>query len=123
MKRVKVVLHQLEVEVRIWATDILKEYMIKGFVMDENKAVERINNDYKIDCECAGIEPNPNGLIRKFYPHIVRHTFVTRCAEKGIDVRVACALAGHASLSITNDIYTHISETVKILECQKLWQN
>ncbi len=81
-----------------------------------NKAVERINNDYKIDCECAGIEPNPNGLIRKFYPHIVRHTFVTRCAEKGIDVRVACALAGHASLSITNDIYTHISETVKILE-------
>ncbi len=37
MKRVKVVLHQLEVEVRIWATNILKEYMIKGFVMDDER--------------------------------------------------------------------------------------
>lgn len=41
--------------------------------------------------------------------HDLRHTFVTRCAESGINVNVAQQLAGHSDISTTLKIYTHIT--------------
>jgi integrase len=39
--------------------------------------------------------------------HELRHTFVTRCAESGIDVKVTQMLAGHSDVHTTLQIYAH----------------
>ena len=41
--------------------------------------------------------------------HDLRHTFVTRCAESGINVNVAQQLAGHSDIKTTLKTYTHVS--------------
>lgn len=41
--------------------------------------------------------------------HDLRHTFVTRCAESGININVAQQLAGHSDISTTLKIYTHVT--------------
>ena len=38
--------------------------------------------------------------------HALRHTFATRCIEKGVDVATLCHLLGHESAKTTLDIYT-----------------
>ena len=39
--------------------------------------------------------------------HELRHTFVTRCAESGIDPKVTQKLAGHSDIHTTLQIYAH----------------
>lgn len=41
---------------------------------------------------------------------MLRHTFVTRCQEKGMSLIVVQSLVGHVKGSnITNDVYTSVS--------------
>lgn len=40
--------------------------------------------------------------------HDLRHTFVTRCAESGLNISVTQQLAGHSSIQTTLNIYTHV---------------
>lgn len=49
-------------------------------------------------------------LMERLFPHAFRHTFCSMCYEKRIDVKVTQRLMGHAHLSTTMDIYTHLSE-------------
>ncbi|MEI5993548.1 tyrosine-type recombinase/integrase [Candidatus Enterococcus mansonii] len=39
--------------------------------------------------------------------HALRHSFATRCLEKGVNVAVISSLLGHASTKMTLDIYTN----------------
>ena len=39
--------------------------------------------------------------------HELRHTFVTRCAESGVDVKVTQMLVGHSDIHTTLQIYAH----------------
>lgn len=41
-------------------------------------------------------------------PYVLRHNYATRLVEK-VDLRISAYLLGHSSISITNDIYTHVS--------------
>ena len=43
-------------------------------------------------------------------PHVLRHTFCTNCIEKGIDIKSAQYIMGHARSQITLDIYAHANE-------------
>lgn len=45
-------------------------------------------------------------------PHQIRHGYATALFENGIDPKTAQALLGHAQLSTTMDIYTHVCEDV-----------
>ena len=45
-------------------------------------------------------------------PHDLRHTFVSMCADKGIDERVIKAIVGHAGSGITETVYTHLDLSV-----------
>ncbi|GGC89761.1 tyrosine-type recombinase/integrase [Enterococcus wangshanyuanii] len=39
--------------------------------------------------------------------HALRHSFATRCLEKGVNIAVISSLMGHASTKMTLDIYTN----------------
>lgn len=41
-------------------------------------------------------------------PHDARHTFISMCADKGIDERIIKAIVGHTGTDITETVYTHI---------------
>lgn len=45
-------------------------------------------------------------------PHQIRHGYATALFENGIDAKTAQTLLGHAQLSTTMDIYTHVCEDV-----------
>jgi integrase len=45
-----------------------------------------------------------------FSGHTFRHTFATRCFEAGVDAKVVQKYLGHASIKMTMDLYTHVTE-------------
>lgn len=51
--------------------------------------------------------------IRDANFHTTRHTFATRCVERGFDVKSLSEILGHASVSITMDRYVHPSMDLK----------
>ena len=50
-------------------------------------------------------------LVRNDLPvlnfHVLRHTFATRCVEKGMDVKCLSELLGHANIETTLQLYVH----------------
>lgn len=62
-------------------------------------------------------------VFKQFCPahklHDLRHTFVTRCAECGVNVNVCQSLAGHSDVKVTLGIYTHTSTQFRKSEYQK----
>ena len=44
-----------------------------------------------------------------FSGHTFRHTFATRCLEAGIQPKVVQSYLGHATLKMTMDLYTHVT--------------
>lgn len=61
-------------------------------------------------------------IPRKFehlHPHAFRHTFATRCFEKGLDPLFVQSIMGHSNYSTTVS-YTHILNDVKTKEVAKV---
>lgn len=59
--------------------------------------------------------------IEECNTHTLRHTFATRCFEKGINLKIISKWLGHSKIAHTLDIYTHImpdteKNAVRILE-------
>lgn len=52
--------------------------------------------------------------------HILRHTGCTRMAEAGIDPKVLQYIMGHSNISVTMDVYNHISPERNRKEMDKL---
>lgn len=52
--------------------------------------------------------------------HTLRHTFATRCAEVGFEIKSLSEVLGHASTSITLKRYVHSSLELKRCNMQKL---
>lgn len=50
----------------------------------------------------------PLPLADDFVPYCLRHTYCTDLCKAGVDIRTAQKLMGHANISITADIYTHV---------------
>lgn len=64
-------------------------------------------------------------LKKDFVPYCLRHTFCTDLRDKGVDIRDAQYLMGHANISITANIYTHsdVSTALKVAKVtQKVTQ-
>lgn len=55
-----------------------------------------------------------------FSGHTFRHTFATRCFESGIDAKVVQSYLGHASLKMTMDLYTHVTDEKSLLDIEKI---
>lgn len=81
----------------------------KGRYQNLNRPTRRI----KTICNKLGIE------YISF--HAIRHSYITRLFEKGIDIKKVQKLAGHSSVETTLEIYTHVTkdqldDAVKTLE-------
>jgi integrase len=48
-----------------------------------------------------------------FTLHTTRHTFATRCIEAGMQPQILKTILGHATLSMTMDLYSHVLPDVK----------
>ncbi len=69
-----------------------------------DKCLERL-------CNRAGIE--------KISMHVLRHTFATRCIEAGMKPKTLQKILGHANISMTMDLYVHVTEDEKQKEMKK----
>ena len=72
-----------------------------------NKVVKAIND---AEWEAARQENREPVVFEKVFPHAIRHTFCTRLFEKKLDPKVVQMIMGHAMLSTTMDIYTHVTK-------------
>ena len=54
------------------------------------------------------------------HPHMLRHTFCTRCAEAGLDIKVLQMIMGHSDISIIMNIYNHVDAARVQNEMKKL---
>lgn len=56
----------------------------------------------------------PRTLDFHVHPHLLRHTRITRWFEQGLDIKEIQYLAGHSSVDITLDIYTHYQKDQRL---------
>ena len=82
-----------------------------------NKIVAEINADEKALAEKENREPV---VMEHIYPHALRHTFATRCFERDLPPKTVQHILGHATVQMTMDLYTHITEQKKQADMQKL---
>jgi len=77
----------------VFCTQTGNYYLPRNF----NRAFYRI-------CQKAGIDKNL---------HALRHTFATRLLEQGENLKVVQEILGHAKISTTADIYSHVTQEIK----------
>ena len=59
-------------------------------------------------------------MLPDFSAHTFRHTFCTRMAENGIDVKVLQEIMGHKTIAITMQVYNHVLEGRAEAEMQRV---
>ena len=59
-------------------------------------------------------------IIKTFTPHELRHTFCTLLYLAGVDVLTARDQMGHASVQVTQEIYTHLDANCKAKKMEAL---
>ena len=82
--------------------------------------IEIFNQSVKRIIEEVNLSRDALDQIENFGGHTFRHTFATRCFEAGIQPKTVQAYLGHASLSMTMDLYTAVMPDYKKQEIQKL---
>lgn len=83
------------------------------FLNRNKKLIPNSNYDRYLEklCVKAGIE--------KISMHTLRHTFATRCIESGMKPKTLQKILGHANISMTMDLYVHVTEDEKEKEMKK----
>lgn len=62
----------------------------------------------------------PLPLADDFVPYILRHTYCTDLKKKGIDVRIAKDLMGHADIRTTANIYDHTDADTLMIAARQM---
>ena len=57
--------------------------------------------------------------IETFSMHCLRHTFATRAIEAGINPKSLQKILGHSTLSLTMDLYVHVTDDTLFSEMKK----
>ena len=68
---------------------------------------------------CDFVSKQFKKLCPEHHLHDLRHTFITRCAECGMNVNVCQQIVGHSSVDMTLNVYTHVVDDFKRKEMAK----
>lgn len=113
--------------------------LIKGTKTDDSfrhilltKELKEILDGRKKQAKKDGVKSNrvfpyalqtPSKVFKKLCPnhhlHDLRHTFITRCAECGVNVNVCQQVVGHATADMTLNVYMHVLDDFKRKEMEK----
>lgn len=104
--------------------DILIDH-IKRVDEEKAKAKDWEDNDWLFPNR-KGRYIDPNNLSRRHFPrlirlagvprirfHDLRHTHLTDLLEAGVHLKVAGDRAGHSSVSVTGDVYSHVRNPIQ----------
>lgn len=99
-------------------TDEMKRLWMNNLVFISRRSGEPVKNsayDTYLDkiCDQAG--------IKRFSMHVLRHTFATRCIERGVSAKALQRLLGHANIATTLDIYVHFSDEY-LIEAMRVFE-
>ena len=66
---------------------------------------------------CAGAKLYRNQIVESkidytITPYFLRHTYCNMLCKKGVPLKTAQYLIGHASIEMTAEIYTHVTENM-----------
>ena len=87
-------------------------YILQGQNADSFISPRTFEYRYKQILKEAVLEP--------IHYHALRHTFATRCIERGVDTKSLSEILGHANATITLNTYVHSSIELKRLQLEKL---
>lgn len=73
-----------------------------------------------IEESTAHLEKRPKQVFPNITPHKLRHAFATRAFESGLAPKTVSDLLGHSDLSLTMNLYTHVTAEMKQKEMEKL---
>lgn len=96
-------------------TPVQEVYIVKYL----KRVTMRLNEKEQKKAEMEGRKPV---VFEPVTPHTLRHTFATRAFECGMMPKTIQEILGHSNLSITMDLYTHVTNDTKIREMKKLVQ-
>lgn len=110
------------------------EYIFKNKNGDRRskESIHKLWKAFKREMNIAmGCEVYRNEIVNDLVapdlvPYCLRHTYCTDLFRNGVDEKIAQTLMGHASITITRDIYTHVSEDMlyeTALKLRNLGQN
>lgn len=91
------------------------------FVLPKADGQGMNRNSFRSMWECVNRRKTRNGKTEQYgsvsrridfeiTPHILRHTFLTRCFENGLDLKEVQYIAGHKTPDLTMRIYLHYQE-------------
>ena len=63
---------------------------------------------------------HPDRPLPHITPHVARHTFATRMAHSGMDVKALQYLMGHSDAGVTMNVYTHTSYDFAVKQLVKI---
>lgn len=76
----------------------------------------QINDMYRMEALYGTTAPK---TFERIHPHALRHTFATRCLEKGMTPRTVQEIMGHANYNTTVS-YTHVLDDIKTREALRV---
>lgn len=79
------------------------------------RIVNNINFDRKYNSEDNDYEE-----FKHTYMHSLRHTFATRAIENGVQPKTLQKILGHSTISVTMDLYVHVTDEQSFLEMEKM---
>lgn len=82
-----------------------------------DKLIKEINDD---EIALSVKEDREPVIMEHIHPHVLRHTFATRCFEQDMPPKTVQTFLGHSSVQLTMDLYTHILEEKKQNDMSKL---
>lgn len=96
------------------ASTAAPQYRDYVFLSKNGNPIKNSTYNTELDKICA-----ETGL-EHFSMHTLRHTFATRCAELGMNLKTLQTILGHSNSSITMDVYVHCTSDQKVQEIRNI---
>lgn len=94
--------------------------VLKNLLESQAKKVQNSSHDFDLFPFSREIVSRTfKKLCPEHHLYDLRHTFITRCAENGINVSVCQQIVGHSTADMTLNIYTHVLDDFKRKEILK----